>query len=323
LPKDLPNRKILIKYLLGELPAEERASIAERYFLNDDWFEELLDVENELLDKYVGGSLSEKEREAFKQYLERLPEGQQKEAVAKALAQFTDDEKARSQQILNEYVPSSVSRWRVLLRSISKPQAGLQYIVAVNLLVMVAGLWFLFSQFRQLRNDNEQLRAQIVDLEKEKESFMQNAQTDANSERLRLLEEQLKLEQQANEAQAQRLAVLQPTTPVVISWMLTSAMRSAGSLDKVTLPQRAKFVSIMMPIDSEEKISSYRVIIQTTSGETRHELLGMRPNQSGKSVALKLPASYFQEKSYKVTLVGRDKTGDEIALDYYFTVARK
>src|SRR5687768_15033349 len=100
LAKELPNRKTLTKYLLGELSAEERTSVAERYFEDDDWFEELLDVENELLDKYGRGSLNENEREAFRLYVERLPDGQQKEAVAKALTQFTGEEKARAQQIL-------------------------------------------------------------------------------------------------------------------------------------------------------------------------------------------------------------------------------
>ncbi len=323
LANELPNRETLIKYLLGELSAEERTALAEGYFADDDWFDELLDVENELLDQYARGALNENDREAFRLYLERLPEGQQKEATAKALTQFTDEEQARAQQILNDYVPASVSWWQTLLQSISKPQAGLQSIVAISLVVLAIGLLFLFFQFRQLRNDREQLRAQIVSLKREKESLEQNAQADAHSEHIRLLEEQLKLEQEANEAQAQQLASLQPTTPVIASWMLTSAVRSASSPDQVTLPQRAKFVSITMPIDSGEQFSSYRAIIQTTTGGARRQLSGLRPKQTGKAVSVNLPASYFKETSYKVTLVVTDKNGEELALDYYLTVARR
>jgi hypothetical protein len=323
LKKEFPNRNTLIKYLLGELSTEERAEITEGYFEDDDWFDELLDVENELLDRYARGSLSENDREAFRLYVERLPDGRQKIAVAEALTQFTDEEQARAEQILDQYASASASWWQALLQSISKPQAGLQYILAVSLLVTVVGLGFLFSQFRQLSNGHEQLRAQLANLEKEREALAHSSQPGANGERIRQLEEQLKLEHQVNEAQAQQLAILQPTTPTVTSWMLTSALRSANSPDRVTLSREARFVTITIPIDSEEKISSYHAILQTTTGEQRRQLAGLRVNKTGKAVSLKLPANYFKETSYKLTLVGTDKDAKELARDFYFTVAKR
>lgn len=324
--KRLPNHKLLVQYLLGELDEVGRSEIAERYFKDDDLFDELLEVENELLDKYARGLLNEREQEAFKKYLDYLPDGQQKLAVARALIQLTEEDKRRAQQFINEYVPADISWWQSLLKSPSKPRAVLQYITAVSLVVLVLGLLFLFSQFRQLRHDNDQLRARLGSLEREKTSLEESARSspsDVGVERIRQLEEQLKVEQQANEEQAQHLASLQPAMPVVVSWALTPALRSMGSPDKVTLPHSAKFVSITLPIESTSQIAGARAIIQTTTGEQRREQSGLRANKTGAAVSLKLPASYFTEISYKVTLVIKDKDGVELAQDFYFAVTRR
>lgn len=324
--KELPNHKLLVQYLLGELDEVERSEIAERYFKDDDLFDELLEVENELLDKWARGLLNEKEQEAFKNYLDNLPDGQQKLAVARAMTQFTDEDKERAQQFINEYVPADIPWWQSLLKSPSKPRAMLQYITAASLVVLVLGLLFLFSQFRQVRHDNDQLRARLGSLEREKGSHEESARSspsDAGAERIRQLEEQLKVEQQANEAQAQHLASLQPAMPVVVSWALTPALRSMGSPDKVTLPHSAKFVSITLPIGSTAQIAGARAIIQTNTGEQRREQSGLRANKTGTAVSLTLPASYFTETSYKMTLVLKDKDGVELSQDFYFAVTRR
>ena len=47
--------------------------MAEKYFVDEQFFEELLAVENELLDQYVSGRLAPEERKKFGEYLTRLP----------------------------------------------------------------------------------------------------------------------------------------------------------------------------------------------------------------------------------------------------------
>lgn len=322
--KSIPDRKLLIEYFLGELPDDERSEIAARYFVDDDFFDELLDVENELIEKYALGFLNERQSDAFKLYLERLPDGHQKEATVRALLELTEVEKAKSQEILNEIARPRFSLWSRMRNSPSKPQKMLRYIATASLVALAIALLLLFSEIRRLHNHNEQLLAEIADLQRQNEALEQNARNSQSaSERARQLEEQLKLEQQANEALAQRLASLQPTTPVVALWTLTPAFRSGTSPDRVTLPGSAKFASIAIPIDSEKQIQSYRAIIQTTTGEDLREQTGLRASKAGKSVTLKLPADYFKEKSYKLTLVGKDKDTVELARDYYFTVTRR
>lgn len=321
LKEDLPGHKVLVQYLLGELSEGERAELAERYFQDDDLFEELLEVESELIDKCVRGSLSEKDQQALMRYLASLPDGQEKLALARALTQITGAERERAQQFLDEYVPASVPWWQSMLKSPSKLSATLQYAMIAGLVVMIFGVFFLVAQVRQLRHDNNQLRAQLAGLEREKQSL--EVQSEAGGERIRQLEEEIKLEQQANEAQAQHLASVQPTMPVVASWTLTPALRSPGSSDKVTLPQSAKFVSITLPVENAPQTSRLRAIIQTTTGAQRREITGLRTNKTGEGVSLKLPVGYFTETSYKLTVVRTDKDNLELSQDFYFTVSRR
>jgi len=324
LDKELPNHKVLEKYLLGELDEKERSEIAERYFEEDDLFDELLVVETELLDTLARGLLNEKEQQAFTHYLDKLPDGQQKLAVARAMLEFTDEDRTRANQFLKAHVPADIPWWRSPLTSPSSPPARLQNIMVASLLVLALALLFLFLQFRRLRQDNDQLRAQVTGLQNEKVSLEEGARTSRSDvERIRQLEEQLKLEQQTNDAQAEHLASLQPAEPVTVSWEITPPLRSMGTPDNVTLRRSARFVLLTLPVESDAQLSSFRAIIQTTTGEQRREEAGLRVNKTGKSVSFKLPASYFTQTSYKLTLVRRDKNNVELPQDFYFTVTRR
>lgn len=309
--EDLVNHKVLEKYLLGELDEKERAEVAARYFEDDALFDDLLEVETQLLDKFVRGLLNEKEHQAFTQYLHKLPDGQQKLAVAKAMDNFTDEDRARANQLLNTYVPVSVSWWNSLTAP-SRPQ----YITMAGVVVLVLGLMFLVVQFRQLRRDNARLRAQVAGLQNEKVSLEEAA-------RSRQLEEQRKLEQQSNDAQAEDRTNLLETEPATVSWDLTPPLRSLGTPDQVLLPQSTKAVLLRLPIESDSQLSSARAIIQTTTGQQRREVAGLRVNKTSKSVSFNLPASYFTETIYKLTLVRIDKDNQELSQDFYFNITRR
>lgn len=319
---EIPDRDVLIRYLLGELSSRERSEVARHYFEADDLFDELLDVENYLFDQYVRGSLNEPERAAFERYLKSLPDGQQKLAVSIALKEMTNEEKEKAKQLLSRYASGNASSRPSFVWSAFKQPVSASYAIAASLALIVIGLFLLF-QILHLRATSDQMRSRIDKLEKEKESLERaGSNADASDERIRQLEEQLSVEQQVNEAQTQRLARLQPTTPVMASWSLTSAMRSPNSPDSVTLPRTAQFVVISVPIEPDEHLSNYHAIIQTTTGEQRREIAGLRSNRAARTVPLKLPAGYFTETTYKLTLVGRDRDSGELGRDYYFTVTR-
>src|SRR5215471_4901141 len=57
--------EVLLRYLLGELPDAERTLIEQRFFTDEDYYEQLLAVEDELRYDFVQGRLSPARRESF------------------------------------------------------------------------------------------------------------------------------------------------------------------------------------------------------------------------------------------------------------------
>src|ERR1039457_3514124 len=83
----MTNESLMRKYLLGDLPEEERTRIEDEYFADAERFEELVGVENDLIDSYVRGALSDSERGKFEQYYGNRPQPRARIDFAKALSQ--------------------------------------------------------------------------------------------------------------------------------------------------------------------------------------------------------------------------------------------
>ena len=81
------NEKIIIAYLLGELPEEELQRFERRYLKDDDLFQELNEIEDELIDDYVSGALSAERRAAFEKHFLRSSERKQKVEFAGAITE--------------------------------------------------------------------------------------------------------------------------------------------------------------------------------------------------------------------------------------------
>src|SRR5258705_594209 len=92
--EQLQNGKRIVQYLLGELSAEERRQLDEQLFVNDDYFERLMVTENELIDDYLRGGLSEVERELFERNFLNSAHLRRRINLAKSLLTYIDD-KAR------------------------------------------------------------------------------------------------------------------------------------------------------------------------------------------------------------------------------------
>ncbi len=76
-------------YLLGMLDAEEQQRIEEHLISDRDFFEQVMIVEDELIDEFLDGSLSEKER--FVTHFLASPEQRRKLKRVQAIKRFIDE----------------------------------------------------------------------------------------------------------------------------------------------------------------------------------------------------------------------------------------
>lgn len=82
------DKEVLRSYLLGTLEAEARAEFEEKLLCDPEAYEELLLLEEELIDQYVAGSLSEAERQQFETHFLITAERQKKLRFGQLLKRY-------------------------------------------------------------------------------------------------------------------------------------------------------------------------------------------------------------------------------------------
>jgi hypothetical protein len=68
------NSALMIRYLLGDLTPAEQESLEESFFIDNDLFIELLDIEDRLISDYLNDRLSATDRARFERSFLTLPE---------------------------------------------------------------------------------------------------------------------------------------------------------------------------------------------------------------------------------------------------------
>jgi len=122
-------------YLLGKLADSEKEQIEQELLANDDLFEEILIVEEELADDYVAGKLSLAERADFEGHFLATPERQQNLRFAQALNRYVTTEANRKLKTAPDPVNWTTKSW--LARGAA--------VVAVIALAVTA-LWFIIPR---------------------------------------------------------------------------------------------------------------------------------------------------------------------------------
>lgn len=83
--------KEIRRYLLGGLDEEARQGVERRLLTEEDFFEELLFVEEELTDQYLNEELTADERRDFEAHFLSTPERRRKLRFAKALGRYVSE----------------------------------------------------------------------------------------------------------------------------------------------------------------------------------------------------------------------------------------
>jgi CHAT domain-containing protein len=142
---DAKDREEARLYLLGRLKPERRLELLEeRIMTEQDYYEELLAIEDEVIDQYLANELSRDEREAFEQYFLRTPERASKLRFARAFNKYV----AAAQEVSASPAPARQSLTDIFRRLFAAPVRVAA--VALVLISCMALVWWLF-----LRSDSE------------------------------------------------------------------------------------------------------------------------------------------------------------------------
>lgn len=249
---DRPEReRFLSRYLLGQVSSEERDHVEDRYLVNDDFFEELVGAESDLIDAYVRGKLSGVDQKQFESYFLNSPERRERVDFAKALANYGAGPKP---------IPDS-GREKIRIGDFLRmAPASMRFAVAAMLLTLLGGLlWLVLDNFR-LRREFEGSRRQQEQLHQEIANLTAGGQQ-------------------------HELTQLDPPGSAKLSLVLAPVVRGSGQPNTVVLSPGISTVAFRLNRDRED-YPSYVIALETVEGTRllqQKDLLGA-PAQNGKKV---------------------------------------
>jgi len=120
-------------YLLGLIPQNDQPQIEERLLVDNEFYEELLIAEDELIDEYLAGELSPMERRNFEEHFLVTPEREQKVRFGRALNKYTADKSSRR--------APTPQWWSYPAAFLSSRNAVALTALSAAALVLVVGVW--------------------------------------------------------------------------------------------------------------------------------------------------------------------------------------
>ena len=301
------------QYLLGKLSGDELARFEERYFKDDEFFEELEFEEDELVDAYLNGGLSRQEQESFEAVLRHSARLRERVAFGKMLLAATAP----------VVVTPAVSKpwWAGFGNLFARPA---RLATAAGAVVILLVMPFLTVQWMWQRRESQRLLAQRAQLEQQQhdlEQKIRDAESKAQNLNGRVEEQQQDLGKLTQELEAakQKLAQLQrPLDQQVASITLLSSLSRSGGAQELTLKPSDTQVRLNLALDSDN-YPRYRVSIKSADDRTPIRLSGLRPHgpASARILSLKFRSRTLPAGDYVVTVSGLSSDGSyERVADY-------
>jgi hypothetical protein len=325
--EEYDNEKLLVRYLLGSLPEEQRLQIEVSFLGDDQQYERLLAIEDELFYDYAQGKLSAGERKIFEERFLASEENRKRAMLASALVSqmsgvkrtettepaLADREMQSGWQSLKSYCRVQSTAMRLSLATLA-----LLLLVSIGLIFRTVGLRNEYDRFRTERMAQENL-----------------LQRQAQQERARAddLNLKLKREQDENTILKRELNEIKPQSgqqrlPSVLSLVLAPSItrdRDTG-VKKLKIPPGIRQLELQLNLKSDVEYKSYQATLLTADGAERWKQDRLRTKQTGsvKTVVLLLPSRLLVDGDYELRLKGyaSDGTLEETGNYYYISVLR-
>src|SRR5213594_2828054 len=276
------DQTTMIQYLLGLLSEDDRSRLEETLFKNDEYFDDLVALEDDLIDDYVNDRLPDSFRTALEEKLKSNPHWKQRLGVAGALSRHAAGLRTKP------FRPRHQNFRLTLL-------AG----AAAALVLFSIAAWQVIEQrgnLETLRTERRNADATIRNIETEL-AKLQARDQDLSRQ---LEEERLgrqQLERDKNRAPASLIA----------SFVLRAGLvRGQDDSARLIIPKSAQSVRLQLDLEAVGDYRSYRATLRTAAGGLVRsaDMLRARTTDSGKAVVIDLPPQFLAPGNYEVELLG-------------------
>ena len=305
------------RYLLGDLPDQERDKIEDLLMADSDAYQELLNAEDDLIDDYVFNVLPEADRKKFTQRFLTVPELRQNVSRTTALRKHALQ--TRPEVVAEKPVVPPVSLFDRLRNYFMQPALATSFAVLVAALALNGWLLRQNSQLRARLEGKYQLGASTEELAKKL------AQADrSNAELLAKVEQQEKdlvalKEQQLAQQQADGLKSGRGPLKTFVLALTSGAVRDSGEWKKFSRDPAIGQVSFELDVAPDD-YKRYQADLQTVEGQHKVSKKNLTLTR-GNLVTFTVPATILDRGDYDIVLRGVNSSGGltEIA-HYYFRV---
>lgn len=313
-----------VRYLLGDFSEAEQTSAEERFFADEN-FSRLLDAaENDLIDEYVRGELTEKQRRNFESHFLISERRREKVRAAQILQNmlFAAEKQVVAVQPKNSF-------WQSLPNFFHVPNLIWAGSLAAIALFALVGVWLAtrtgdnqIAQISNLKTENLNLKVNPQNQPPANVSWPpQNIEnTNVNQTPDKKLPSEKRVKSIEKRAEQKKPAVSAPTFAALI---LTPMTRSSETPDFV-LPRLTRFLRLQLINDDANDFIRYRVEIRNPNGVRilAHEIPA-KINQ--KLVVLQIPAEKLTSGSHEIILTGSETVGGafKIINFYNFSLLKK
>jgi len=292
------DRDTLIRgYLLGDLPEEDMERVETQLLTDDDFFQQIELIEDELVDAYLGQELSAPDVERFENTFLRAPERRHKLRFARALHRYAAGvTRGAAEAASGER--ERLSSWRMLLPT-HWPRPALAYSLAAALIVIAAGAPWMLQQINRMQAEISEFRARQEDTAAEE------------ARRRARLEEELAAARRAA-GRVQREGDTRDTAPLAVAvhpWFTLSPglQRSAQAAPRIGIPAGALLVTLKLDLP-ENPANSYRAVLSSGGREilSRSRLKALA-SETEIVVSLVVPASELPDGHCEIRLYGPEE----------------
>jgi hypothetical protein len=322
------NEKILIRYLLGNLPEERQLQIEGEFLSDDQLYERLLALEDELFYDYAQNKLSPVEREQFEKRFLSSEQNRKKAVLASALARKMSEVAPAGTTEKDIADPKPQHFWRSLKSYFVAQSPALRVALSTLAVVSIASIWLVVG-IVGLRKELNQFRAQHAFQEDQlrQQAQQKSARADElNLQLERMIDENETLRQKLSDRQAQSEGQAQRDPSVISLVLAPSIIRDQGTgMKRLYLPPSARRLNLRLKLKGEVEYKSYQVMLLTAEGAEKwsQDMLPPQQTGSGRSIVLSLPARILAEGDYELRLKGHASDGTlEETGDYYYLSIR-
>jgi len=298
-----------IRYLLGDLPETEQTAVEQEYFVDQEKFEEVWATENDLVDGYVRGRLSRRERELFERNYLQSPKHCERVAVARKLLEAADRQVDESGGAI---VPAP-GRLMEIFKALVTPRF---LAPATAFLLLLSILSWMMIERSRLNEELGKAQARLSDQERREREIA--GQLAAEREQGAQLKSRL---DRVLESIAQRPSL---TPPSILSFLLKPGGPSrteGGPQQQITIPRETDLVKLQMKVEKGDA-RRFQAAIRAVAGPQVWSQRSLKPGAG--AITVTVPANKLPMNDYILTLSATTPTGETEEINpYVFRVIRK